>query len=79
MDETLKLRCPECKAIDWSRDGFRIAMDPTTGQLVRRRIAPSGSSDVHEAAWSCAQCGHGLFGGTTIAGALHALRIAHLE
>ena len=79
MNEQLKLQCPQCRAIDWSRDGFAIAADPATGEILRRRLAPSNVPDEAESTWSCSQCGHALFGGTSIGGALHELQIAHLE
>ena len=55
MDESLRLRCPVCRAIDWSRDGFTMAVD-INGELHRVRINaadPAGAGDP----WSCDRCG----------------------
>jgi hypothetical protein len=75
---TLRLSCPVCRGIDWRRDGFSIAQDPTERVIERRRVAPParlGSEDV----WTCHVCGHELSGATELASFLRGLQLTHLE
>ena len=56
--------CPACRALDWSRDGFRIRLLPD-GSMQSRRIAVA--SDGAEA-WVCSACGYRV----VVWGILHA-------
>ena len=56
MDATLRARCPTCRAINWSRDGFTMAVD-VNGELHRVRAKPSSSSADAETRWTCGRCG----------------------
>ena len=56
MDETLRLRCPACRAIDWSRDGFTMAVD-INGELHRVRVHAAERGGATNDPWSCDRCG----------------------
>lgn len=46
------LRCPSCKGLDWSRDGFRVRQ-LTEGDVERRRVAPGRDGT---GPWVCERC-----------------------
>jgi hypothetical protein len=55
MDATMRLSCPNCRAIDWSRGGLTMAVD-INGEIHRlsaRRLHP----DSADARWECERCG----------------------
>ena len=74
MDGTDRLRCPECRAIDWLRDGYAIVEDD--GLVYPARIAPSSSVDV---AWTCSGCGRDLELDSSASYALTELQMTHVE
>jgi hypothetical protein len=76
-EQVLRLWCPVCRAIDWRRDGFSIAEDPTRRFIGRRRVAPAG--DVDFVAWACHSCGYELSSATQLAGYLLMLQLTHIE
>jgi hypothetical protein len=78
MDETLRLACPVCRAIDWSRDGFTMAVD-INGELHRVRVSPADPAAVAEGPWSCERCGHHPANDGDLARHLHDFQLAHLE
>ena len=46
MDDTMRLSCPKCRAIDWSRDGVTMAVD-INGEIHRvraRRVSSRGQT-----------------------------------
>ncbi len=55
-DSRLRLHCPNCLAIAWSRDGFRMTAD-VNGQLNRIRVARA-TSTADAAPWTCDRCGY---------------------
>jgi len=57
MDAKLRLRCPKCRAIDWSRDGFTMAVD-INGELHPLRVTPADSARDDTARWTCERCGY---------------------
>jgi hypothetical protein len=57
MDATLRARCPSCRAINWSRDGFTMAVD-VNGELHRVRAVPAGSTVDADTEWTCGRCGY---------------------
>ena len=56
MDENLRLGCPACRAIDWSRDGFTMAVD-INGELHRVRVHAAEPARATDEPWSCDRCG----------------------
>ena len=45
-------RCPACRSLDWTRDGFHIR-ERREGRLERRRLAPARDG---AGPWVCARC-----------------------
>ena len=52
MDETMRLSCPNCRAIEWFRDGTTMAAD-INGEIHRVRI----KGVVADPGWHCERCG----------------------
>jgi hypothetical protein len=52
-----RLRCPQCRAIDWFRDGCVIAETDTSVELRCWRVLRP-ELGFEATPWSCAQCGH---------------------
>jgi DNA-directed RNA polymerase subunit RPC12/RpoP len=73
MDGRDGLRCPECRAIDWQRDGYAIVEDD--GLVFPGRVAPSTSVDV---VWTCSGCGRDLEMDSPASYALTELELTHL-
>ena len=55
MDDTMRLSCPSCRAIDWVRDGFTMAVD-INGDIHRVRVNRAGAT-LAAARWECERCG----------------------
>lgn len=56
MDADLRLRCPICRAIDWSRDGFTMAVD-INGELHPIRVTDADPTAAPDTPWECGRCG----------------------
>ena len=74
MDDTMRLSCPNCRAIDWSRDGVTMAVD-INGEIhrvegKRAPIADDGSR------WQCDRCGFQPVAGSDLAIHLVEMRVA---
>ena len=48
------LNCPDCLAVNWTRDGFAVRRHPD-GSIERQRLGPSGMA--LDDRWHCASCG----------------------
>lgn len=57
MDVNLRIRCPICRAINWSRDGFTMAVD-INGELHPIRISANDPNLPADASWQCERCGY---------------------
>jgi len=55
MDDTMRLSCPSCRAIDWSRDGVTMAVD-INGDIHRVRVNRA-DPPIAAAPWECERCG----------------------
>jgi hypothetical protein len=55
MDDTMRLSCPSCRAIDWSRDGLTMAVD-INGDIHRVRVNRADPTTA-AAPWECERCG----------------------
>jgi hypothetical protein len=55
MDETMRLSCPNCRAIVWSHGGATMAVD-INGEIHRLSVNRL-SLDSVDARWECARCG----------------------
>lgn len=74
MDETLRLSCPNCRAIDWSRDGVTMAVD-INGEIHRVRVKTVSHVD-DEARWACDRCGFQAVAGSDLAIHLVEMKVA---
>ena len=55
MDDTMRLSCPSCRAIEWAREGVTMAVD-INGEIHRlsvRRLPP----EPVDTRWACERCG----------------------
>jgi rubredoxin len=78
MDDTrMRLHCPDCRAIAWSRDGFTMTSD-VNGQLNRIRVAGAEPAAA-EAPWTCGRCGYRAGPETDLARHLSQVQVAHIE
>jgi RNase P subunit RPR2 len=73
----MRLHCPHCRAIDWSRDGFRMTSD-VSGQLNRIRVS-SSSRVAAELPWTCDGCGFQAAPDADLGRQLTEMQVAHLE
>ncbi|HET9520498.1 MAG TPA: hypothetical protein VFO73_05610 [Candidatus Limnocylindrales bacterium] len=76
-DDRLRLQCPNCRAIDWSRDGFTMTAD-VNGQLHRIRVAKADPT-AGDAAWACERCGHRPDREGDLVRHLLELQVAHID
>lgn len=77
MNEELReLRCPGCRSIDWTHDGFALR-EAKDGTVTRERLQPSGGPTAD--CWSCTQCGHDIPYPATLARDLTRAQVAHPE
>jgi len=74
MDATMRLSCPVCRAIDWSRDGFTMAVD-INGEIHRVRMSGAFREDTY-ARWTCERCGYQPVIGSDLATHLAEMQIA---
>jgi hypothetical protein len=69
------LRCPDCRSIDWIRDGY--AMGERRDWIIERvRFGPSVDL---AAKWSCAGCDREVDADTTLDRTIREAAIAHVE
>ena len=54
MAVAMRLSCPKCRAIDWSRDGLTMAVD-INGDIHRARV--NRADPTTAARWECERCG----------------------
>jgi ribosomal protein S27AE len=74
MDETMRLSCPICRAIDWSRDGFTMAVD-INGEIHRVRLVGPHPEQA-DARWQCERCGFQPAAGSALANHLTEMQIS---
>lgn len=74
MDETMRLSCPSCRAIDWSRDGVTMAVD-INGEIHRVRVENVYPIDA-DAHWECERCGFQAVAGSDLAIHLVEMKVA---
>lgn len=67
------IRCPECRALDWYRDGFAI-WEHEDGTLERQRLTASADQATR---WSCAQCAYEVPEWTVLDRSLRGAQVAH--
>jgi hypothetical protein len=74
MDDTMRLSCPSCRAIDWSRDGVTMAVD-INGEIHRvgARHAPLEDNGSR---WRCDRCGFQPAAGSDLAIHLVEMKVA---
>jgi len=75
MDAITPLRCPQCRAFAWARDGFALAA-LADGSIDRHRVAPS--SDLARG-WSCQRCAYEVPRADTLHRRLHEAQVLHLD
>ena len=74
MDEMLRLSCPTCRAIDWSRDGVTMAVD-INGEI--HRVGEKSAYPVEtDASWECQRCGFRAVAGSDLAVHLANMKVA---
>jgi hypothetical protein len=74
MDDTMRLSCPNCRAIDWSRGGVTMAVD-INGEIHRlsdKQLAASSA----DAPWECERCGFQPRAGSDLAIHLGNMKVA---
>jgi hypothetical protein len=74
MDDTMRLSCPNCRAIDWSRDGVTIAVD-INGEIHRVGVQPIHVED-NASRWQCDRCGFQPVAGSGLAIHLVEMKVA---
>jgi len=74
MDETMRLSCPNCRAIDWSRDGVTMAVD-INGEIHRVGVTGVPTAD-DGSRWQCDRCGFQPVAGSDLAIHLVEMRVA---
>ncbi len=70
----MRLSCPNCRAIDWSRDGVTMAVD-INGEIHGVRVE-SGIPDDDDAHWECERCGFRAVAGSDLAIHLVDMKVA---
>jgi len=70
----MRLSCPSCRAIDWSRDGFTMAVD-INGEIHRFRLNDA-YPDQYDARWQCERCGFQPVAASELADHLAAMQLA---
>jgi hypothetical protein len=77
MDDTMRLSCPKCRAIDWSHDEFTMAVD-INGEIHRVRVprAHPGDAGAH---WHCERCGFRPAPGSDLVHHLREMHFAHVD
>ena len=65
MDDMMRLSCPSCRAIDWARDGFTMAVD-INGDIHRVRVNRADPT-IAAAHWECERCGFKPIGDSDLA------------
>lgn len=74
MDETFRLSCPICRAIDWSRDDVTMAVD-INGEI--HRVGVNGAYPVEtDSSWECQRCGFRAVAGSDLAVHLADMKVA---
>lgn len=76
-DGRMRLHCPKCRAIAWSRDGFRMTAD-VNGELNRIRVARA-TPTATDVPWTCDRCGHLATPDSDLARQITKLQVAHVE
>lgn len=71
------MRCPDCRAIDWFRDGYRI-VGGADGEVLRRRAAPADPATERDP-WYCVGCGFRAEPDTPIGEALSDIQRVHFD
>jgi DNA-directed RNA polymerase subunit RPC12/RpoP len=69
------LRCPDCRSIDWIRDGYAMG-ERRDGIIDRVRFGPSVNI---AAKWACAGCDREVDADTTLDRIIREAAIAHVE
>ena len=70
------LNCPDCLAVNWTRDGFGVRQHPD-GSIERHRLGPSGMA--LDDRWHCASCGAVVREQTPVDQELRSIQYAHPE
>jgi ribosomal protein S27AE len=65
MDAWMRLSCPKCRAIDWSRDGLTLAVD-INGEIHRVRVRDVRPEN-RDGRWECERCGFQPVAGSDLA------------
>jgi hypothetical protein len=77
MDDTMRLSCPSCRAIDWARDGFTMAVD-INGDIHPIRVN-HGDPTIAAANWQCERCGFKTIADSDLANHLVEMQVAHVN
>jgi len=75
MDDLLEVRCPDCRSLDWFRDGF-VMHEAPAGGVLRQRLTPSSE---RANPWACARCGYEVRGDTLLHRRLSAIQTVHTD
>jgi ribosomal protein S27AE len=74
MDATMRLSCPNCRAIEWFRDGTTMAVD-INGEIHRVRVKGVPLEGAN-APWHCGRCGFQPVAESDLATHLAAMKVA---